>query len=176
MQGIWKKALAFMSLFGLVGIASLLVNLDSNLVRAQEAKGNLPHLGDLMNNAMQIHHTKLWFARHANNWALADYELRKIKEAIEEVKEDIVTIQTRSPQWRHVSINEMLKSVDFNLRSLDEAVKAKDANRFDTNYRELTNACNVCHVSIGQPQIKIVEPLSNGSFADQDFTADGGQR
>ena len=69
MQGIWKKALAFMFLFGLVGIASLLVNLDSNLVRAQEAKGNLPHLGDLMNNAMQIHHTKLWFARHANNWA-----------------------------------------------------------------------------------------------------------
>ncbi len=176
MQGIWKKALAFMFLFGLVGVASLLVNLDSNLVRAQEAKGNLPHLGDLMNNAMQIHHTKLWFARHANNWALASYELRKIKEAIEEVKEDIVTIQTRSPQWRHVSINEMLKNVDASLKSLDQAVTAKDANRFDINYRELTTACNACHVSIGRPQIKIVEPLSNGSFADQDFTADGGQR
>jgi len=60
MQGIWKKAPAFICLFGVVGIASLLVNLDPNLVRAQEAKGNLPHLGDLMNNAMQIHHTKLW--------------------------------------------------------------------------------------------------------------------
>ena len=38
MQGFSKKVLALMSLFGLVGIASLLVNLDSNLVRAQEAK------------------------------------------------------------------------------------------------------------------------------------------
>ena len=176
MQGTSKKALAFMSLFGLVGIASLLINLDSNLVRAQEAKRNLPQLGDLMNDAMQIHHTKLWFAGHVNNWALADYELRKIKETIEEVKEDIVAIQTRSPQWRHVSINEMLKSFDSSLKSLDQAIKAKDANGFDTYYRELTTACNACHVSIGQPQIKIVEPLSNGSFADQDFTADGGQR
>jgi len=175
MQGIWKKALAFICFFGVVGIASLLVNLDPNLVRAQEAKGNLPQLGDLMNNAMQIHHTKLWFAGHVNNWALAKYELRKIKETIEEVKEDIVAIQTRSPQWRHVSINEMLKSFDSSLKTLDQAVKTKDANRFDTNYRELTAACNACHVSIGQPQIKIVEPLSNGSFADQDFTADGGQ-
>ena len=86
-----------------------------------------------------------------------------------------MAIQTRSPQWRHVSINEMLKSFDPSLKSLDQAIKAKDANRFDTNYRELTTACNACHVSIGQPQIKIVEPLSNGSFADQDFTPDGGQ-
>ena len=176
MQGTSKKVLAFMSLFGLVGIASLLVNLDSNLVRAQEAKGNPPHVGDLMNNAMQIHHTKLWFARQANNWALAGYELRKIKETIDEVKEDIVTIQTRSPQWRHVSINEMLRSVNSNLKSLDQAVKAKDASRFDTNYRELTATCNACHVSFGQPQIKIIQPLSNGTFADQDFAADGGQQ
>ncbi len=175
MQGIWKKAPAFICLFGGVGIASVLVNLDPNLVRAEEAKGNVPQLGDLMNDAMQIHHTKLWFAGHVNNWALANYELRKIKETIEEVKEDIVTIQTRSPQWRHVSINEMLKSFDSSLKSLDQAIKAKDANRFDASYRELTAACNACHVSIGQPQIKIVEPLLNGSFADQDFTADGSQ-
>ena len=174
MQGISKKALACMSLFGL--IASLLVSLDSNLARAQEAKGNLPHLGDLMNNAMQIHHTKLWFAGHANNWGLASYELRKIKETIEEVKEDIVIIQTMSPQWRHVSINEMLKGVDSNLKSLDQAVKAQDANRFDTSYRELTAACNACHVSVGQPQIKIVEPILDRTFADQDFITDGGQR
>ncbi len=176
MQRIWKTTRAFMFFCGLVGIASLLVNLDANPVRAQEAKGNLPHLGDLMNNAMQIHHTKLWFARHANNWALASYELRKIKETIDEVKEDIVTIQIRSPQWRHVSINEMLQRVESNLKSLDQAVKAKDASRFDTNYRELTAACNACHVGFGQPQIKIVEPLSNSTFADQDFAADGGQQ
>jgi len=176
MPGISKKALAFISLFGFVGIASLLVNLDSNLVRAQEAKGDFPHLGDLMNNAMQIHHTKLWLAGHANNWALASYELRKIKETIEEVKEAIVIIQKMSPQWRHVSIGEMLQSVDSNLKSLDQAVKAKDANGFETDYRELTAACNACHVSVGQHEIKIIEPLLNGSFADQDFTADGSQQ
>jgi len=70
----------------------------------------------------------------------------------------------------------MLKSIDSNLKSLDQAVKAKDANRFDTNYRELTTACNACHVSVGLAQIKIVEPLLNGTYADQDFTTDGGQQ
>ena len=61
-------------------------------------------------------------------------------------------IQTRSPQWRHVSINERLKDVDSNLKSLDQAVKAKDANRFDIHYRELTALVMSCHVSIGQPR------------------------
>lgn len=176
MQMISKKTLVRISLFGFVGVASLLISLDSDLVRAQEGKGRFPHLGDLMNNAMQIHHTKLWFAGHANNWALASYELRKIKETIEEVKETIVIIQTMSPQWRHVSIGEMLRNFDANLKSLEQTVKAKDADRFETGYRELTAACNACHVSIGQPEIKIVEPSLAGAFADQDFTPDGARQ
>lgn len=178
MQGIFKKALAFVSLFGLVGIAALLLNSNSSPVRAQEVKGQryLLHLSDLMNDAMQIHHIKLWFSGHANNWALAAYEVRKIKETIEEVKESIVDIQASSPQWRNVSIGEMLQSLNSDLNSLDQAIKAKDADRFDTTYRKLTATCNACHISVGQPQIKITEPLLNGTFADQDFMTDGGRQ
>jgi hypothetical protein len=176
MQGISRKALAFVVLCGLLGIAGLLVDLTSTHVRAQGSKGNLPHVADLMNDAMQIHHTKLWFAGHASNWALATYEVRKIKETMDEVKEAIVTIQTSSPQWRNVSIGEMLQRVDANLNSLDQAVKAKDANRFAASYRDLTATCNACHMGFGQPQIKIIEPLVNGTFVDQDFTAESGRQ
>jgi hypothetical protein len=179
MPGTVKKALVFLSLLGPVGIAGLLVNLNSMPVRAQEvtAKGYLP-LAHLMNDAMQVHHIKLWFSGNAKNWALAAYELKKIKDTIEEVKESIVDLQKSSPEWRRVPIGEILTSVDSNLRSLDEAIKAKDAVRFDSSYSELTGTCNACHVSAGQPQIKIINPILNGgsTFADQDFITDSGRQ
>ena len=103
-----KKALVFLSLLGLVGIAGLIVNLNSMPVRAQEvkAKGFLP-LAHLMNDAMQVHHTKLWFSGNAKNWALAAYELKKIKDTIEEVKESIIDLQNSSPEWRSLPIGEI---------------------------------------------------------------------
>jgi hypothetical protein len=177
---ILKKVLLFISMVGIVGGTGVLVNLYSMPVRAQEAKakGYRPHLADLMNDAMQIHHTKLWFAGHANNWVLADYEVKKIKDTIEELKETIVEIQTASPQWRRVPLGEMLRRFDSNLVSLEQAVKAKDAVRFAESYGKLTMTCNACHVSSGQSQVKIIEPLTNGSgtFADQDFTSSTGRQ
>jgi hypothetical protein len=120
-----------------------------------------------------IVHTKLWFAGHANNWPLADYEVKKIKETIIEIKEAIVDIQAASSQWQQVPVGEMLMSLDSSLDYLDQAVKAKKLVNFDTAYQKLTAACNACHARAGQAQVKIIEPLPNSSaiFPDQDFTA-----
>ena len=140
---------------------------------AQQTTGNLPHLADLMNEAMQVHHTKLWYAGHANNWALAAYEVRKIKETIAEIKEKIVDIQVASPQWQNVPVGEMLRSFDSSLDALDQVVKERNAVKFEIAYRDLTATCNACHSRASQPQIKIIQPLPNGgiSFPDQDFNA-----
>jgi hypothetical protein len=168
-----KKALVIMFLLGLVGIAGLLGDLIAAPAFAQEVKGKgqLPRLADLMNEAMQVHHTKLWLAGHADNWVLADYEVRKIKETI-------VDIQTSSAQWQRVPVGEMLTSVDSNLDALAKAIKAKDGTKFDTAYRGLTVACNACHVRAGQSQIKIMVPLAEGGsmFPDQDFGNGDGRK
>ena len=173
MQSTIKSAFLIVFLLVFVSVAGLLVDLIATPGFAQEAKnqGQLPRLADLMNEAMQVHHTKLWFAGHANNWILADYEVKKIKETIEQIKETIVDIQTASSQWRRVPVGEMLQSVDSNIGALAQAVKANDAVNFDIAYRGLTAACNACHVRAGQPQIKIMVPLpENGNtFVDQDF-------
>ena len=115
MQSIIKRALVVTFFLRLVGAAGLLVSLIGSPGFAQEikSKGQLPRLADLMNEAMQVHHTKLWLAGHANNWVLADYEMKKTKETIEEIKETIVDIQIASAQWQRVPVGEMLKSVDF---------------------------------------------------------------
>jgi hypothetical protein len=179
-QSTIKKALVVMFLLGLVGSAGLLINLIASPGFAQEAKGKgqLPRLADLMNEAMQVHHAKLWFAGHANNWVLADYEVKKIKETIEEIKETIVDIQIASAQWQRVPVGELLRSIDSNLDTLAQAIKAKDGPRFDTAYRGLTAACNACHVRAEQPQIKIMVPLSeSGSmFPNQDFANGDGRQ
>lgn len=174
MRGLLKRALVLMSVLGLIGTASLLTTFNATPGRAQ-ATGNryLPHLADLMNEAMQVRHTKLWLAGYAENWALAAFEAKKIKETIEQIKENIVDIQTVSAQWQLVRINEMLKNLDFSLDTLNQAVTAKNPVRFETAYREFTAACNTCHIAAGLSQIKIIQPLPNsgGTFADQDFTA-----
>jgi hypothetical protein len=179
MTRILKKALLFVSLLGLAGVAGPLLDLNSTPVQAQEQKARayFPRLADLMNSAIQIHHTKLWFAGRATNWVLAGYEAKKIKETIEEIKEAIVDIQNSSPQWRQVPVGEMLSSFDSKLASVRQAIEAKDAAKFNAAYLDLTATCNACHASAGQSQIKIIVPASNdgGAFADQDFT-NGGSR
>src|SRR5664279_2565415 len=137
------------------------MSFDATLVRADDAKINryLPHLANLMNEAMQVHHIKLWFAGHAENWALAGYEVKKTKETIEQIKETIVDIQTASPLWQRLPVMETLRTLDTNLSAVDQAVTAKNPAKFATAYQGFTAVCNACHVVAGQPQIKIIQPL-----------------
>ncbi len=171
MQSTLKRTFVLMSLLGLIGTAALLVNFNATPGSAEEAKGKgyLPGLGDLMNASMQVHHTKLWFAGHADNWALAAYELKEIKETIED-------IQTVTPVWHDIPVGEMVKTIDPNLDALDQAIKAKNPVKFDAAYHELTTSCNACHAGAGQPEIKITEPIpqGGGAFADQDFLTGSG--
>jgi uncharacterized protein (DUF305 family) len=159
-----------------VAVIGLFGGLCLNTAQAQQppARGNLPHLASLMNESMQVHHTKLWLAGHSNNWELAAYELAKIKETVEEVKETIVEIQAASRQWQRVPIGEMLRTFDISLSSVSESIKASDGSKFETAYRNLTATCNACHASAGQPEIKIIVPAGsgNGAFLDQDFSSD----
>ena len=175
MHGKLQKMLTLLCLLGFVTFNVLLINFNATPAYAQapNSKGYLPRLADLMNEAMHVHHTTLWFAGHANNWPLADYEVKKIKEAILEIKEAIVDIQTASSQWQNVPVGEMPMALNSSLDNLDQAVKAKNLVNFDTAYQKLTAACNACHARAGQAQLKIIEPLPNGSaiFSDQDFTA-----
>ena len=175
MHAMLKKALPLVLFWGVVGSAALLANAGATSARAQELREGeyTSHLGDLMNESMQVHHTKLWLAGHASNWPLAAYEVRKIQETIEELKEAIVTIQRKSSKWQRFPVGEMLNIFDSRLEAVSKSVKDKDAGKFNAAYQQLTAACNVCHVKAAEPQIKIIVPAGDGPFANQDFTTDG---
>jgi hypothetical protein len=177
MHAMLKKALPLVLLCGVVGTAALLINFSATPVRAQDVREAefSAHLGDLMNESMQVNHTKLWLAGHANNWPLAAYEARKIRETIEQLKEAIVTIQKKSVKWQQFPVGEMLNIFDSRLEEMDKSIKDKDAGKFEAAYRQLTAACNACHIKAGEPQIKIIVPAGSGPFANQDFTVGGAQ-
>jgi len=116
-----------------------------------------PDFGEFMID-IQVHHSKLWFAGKNQNWNLANFEVKKMKETID----DLVKYQS---QRKEITIMGML---DRSLDSVRVAIEEKDMPQFKTTYGYLTNTCNICHRSydVGFNVIKIPEssPFSNQEF------------
>jgi hypothetical protein len=117
----------------------------------------VPRLGDIM-NSIQSRHIKLWFAGMARNWELADYELHQIEAGLMEA----AVLYEGIPA---TNVTTMAEPV----RSITDAIEARDSKRFAKAVGELTDGCNACHQSIGRGFIVIqapaASPFSNQSFA-----------
>ncbi|HVY75249.1 MAG TPA: hypothetical protein VG890_10485 [Puia sp.] len=117
-----------------------------------------PGLGEFM-SAIQLHHEKLWFAGKNQNWALADFEIHEIMEALDDINH---YCQDR-PEVRD------LPMISPALDSLAGSIKNKNLSTFNRNYFVLTETCNSCHQATqhGFNRIKVPE---TSSFPDQDFS------
>ena len=104
----------------------------------------VPALGDIMGN-IQFRHIKLWFAGKRGNWELAAYELESIRTGLEYVGATVGPFKT-----------------------INAAIRAKDASQFTKGFNEFTAACNACHQGIGRAFIVIQMP-STSPFSDQSF-------
>jgi hypothetical protein len=54
------------------------------------------------------------------------------------------------------------------LDALAQAIQASNASQFAQAYKQLTQACNVCHQSLNHAAVVIKVPQAS-MFADQDF-------
>jgi hypothetical protein len=145
-------------------VVTIVVHAASAIVAvAQPAKGPYePGLGEFM-TATQLRHAKLWFAGKQNNWELAAYEIDEIKEGLEDA-------ERLFPTHDGIPVAEMIKTIiGPPMDELEEAVRAKSADKFTVAFDELTSACNACHAGANKPFIRIqrpVEPpLTNQNFA-----------
>jgi hypothetical protein len=113
-----------------------------------------PGLGEIM-ALQQMRHIKLWFAGHAANWPLADYEIGELNEGFEDVTQllggDIVQQHVGAP-----------------LAALQKAVDAKDGAAFAAAYDKLSAGCNACHHTLDHAFIAIQRPTLL-PYSDQDF-------
>ncbi len=111
-----------------------------------------PSLGDIMAK-QQMRHIKLWFAGRARNWALADYEVDRLKGGFDEVS-------------RLLGGDTVEKAVGGAIAALEKAVEAKDRSAFTRAFDELTAGCNGCHQTLDHAYIRIQRP-SLFPYSDQ---------
>ncbi len=121
----------------------------------------VPRLGELM-GAVQVRHVKLWFAGKAQNWELADFELRQLKAGLVES----ALLYSGIPVTNVTTLEGPLKSVS-------EAITTKDGHKFARAVGELTDGCNSCHQSMGRGFILMRIPAEDQPFGDQHFAPQG---
>lgn len=113
-----------------------------------------PGIGEFM-TLQQLRHIKLWFAGHAGNWPLADYEIGELNEGFDDVSNllggDIVKQHVGAP-----------------LAALQKAVDDKNSAAFATAFDSLSAGCNACHHALDHGFIVIQRPALL-PYSDQNF-------
>jgi hypothetical protein len=158
---------------GVIGAGVLIAALLSTVAQAQSMKmpehdapaaegAYAPGLGEIM-SLQQMRHSKLWFAGHARNWPLADYELDELKEGFEDVAK-------YHAMHNDVPLAPMVEAIiGKEVADLDKAIEAKSPAKFAGAFDHLTAACNACHQAANHPFIAIRRPTSL-PYTNQDFT------
>jgi hypothetical protein len=130
--------------------------------QARPSQPYKPGMGDLMNLSVQTRHVKLGLAGREKNWDYAAYAVHELEEALE-------TIEKTWPRWEKLPITDMIKAtIEQPIHAVEEAVKARDAERFDVAFRQLTEACNACHQSANRGMIVIRVP-DTSPYPNQEF-------
>jgi hypothetical protein len=119
-------------------------------------------MDDLMTMLIQPRHIKLHFAGQAQNWTLAGFQLNELRQALARIGRTI-------PNYRNINVDTAVASIFADsIKSVDEAIKAKDAAKFTAAYTEMTAACNACHVGMEHPVLVIKVP-ETVNYPDQEF-------
>jgi hypothetical protein len=123
----------------------------------------VPGLGEIM-TMQQMRHVKLWYAGENANWPLASYELDELNEGFEDAA-------TFHPMHKdaELPIPQLIdKIMKAPIAGLDEAIKAKDQERFAKAFDQVTEGCNSCHQAAKFGFNVVTRPTSN-PYTNQNF-------
>lgn len=106
---------------------------------------------------------KLWFAGKEQNWELSAFYAHELEEVMEEVIEHKVVDDGKN-------ISQLMEQMALpSLEYMEEIVKAKNSDDFETAYLGLVNACNSCHAVSDHGFIEIIIPdtpsITNQNYA-----------
>lgn len=152
--GSWMIGLALLC-------ASALPVAAQDLKSPSAAGEYVPRLGDIM-SAAQTRHQKLWFAGKAQNWELAAFELRQLKESLVEA----AVLYSGIPVSNVTTLEKPLQAVS-------DAIAAKDGKKFARAVGDLTAGCNACHQTMNRGFIVMKVPAEQQPFGNQVFPPQG---
>jgi hypothetical protein len=122
-----------------------------------------PQMAALMSMLLQPRHAKLGLAGKAENWPLAGYMLK-------ELRQGLVVISRAVPRWKGLPVPDLFDAaMSPSIATLDFAIKAGEPRQFAESYARLTAGCNACHSTTDHPFVVIKAPDSAAAFPNQDF-------
>jgi len=121
-----------------------------------------PQMAALMSMLIQPRHAKLGLAGKAENWPLAGY-------ALKELKQGFVVAARAVPRWKGLPVPDLFDAaVTQPITLLDFAIKLRYRRQFDEAYESLTKGCNACHATTDHAFVVIKVPDAS-AFPDQEF-------
>ena len=122
-----------------------------------------PQMAALMSMLIQPRHAKIGLAGQAENWPLAGY-------ALKELKQGFLVISRAVPRWKGLPVPDLFDAaVSQPIALLDFAIKAQEPRQFGEGYARLTAGCNACHATTDHSFVVIKAPDSAAAFPNQDF-------
>jgi hypothetical protein len=111
-----------------------------------------PQMSALMSMLIQPRHAKLGLAGKEENWPLASY-------ALKELRQGFVVAARAVPRWKGLPVPDLFDAaMTAPLTLLDFAVKASEPRQFGEAYARLTAGCNACHATTDHPFVVIKVP------------------
>jgi len=103
------------------------------------------------------HYANLWFAGEAGNWPLAQFCLDETKSHLRWAVRIIP--KRKDAEGREIDLGGILGGLETStLKDLDQAVKAKDREKFGAAYKTQLDACMACHKASNKPFIRLRIP------------------
>jgi len=158
------------SLIAVAALAILVSSPDRAAAQTQYGDANAqpapfnPQMAALMSMLIQPRHAKLALAGQAENWPLAGYSLK-------ELRQGFVVAARAVPRWKGLPVPDLFDAaVDQPLKLVEAAVKLQYKRQFDEAFGKLTEGCNACHATTEHAYIVIKVPGAS-AFPNQDFEA-----
>jgi len=159
---------AVAALAGFTALAVLTVLSDRGAAESPFGDANAepapfnPQMSALMSMLIQPRHAKLGLAGKAENWPLAAY-------ALKELRQGFAVVSRAVPRWKGLPVPDLADAAMTQpLTLLDFAIKLRVARQFDEAYGQLTQGCNACHATTDHAFIVIKAPDAS-PFPNQDF-------
>ena len=122
-----------------------------------------PQMSALMSMLIQPRHAKLGLAGKEENWPLAGYALKELRQGF------LVTARA-VPRWKGLPVPDLFEAAVWAPLTLtDFAIKASEPRQFVEAYARLTAGCNACHATTDHAFVVIKAPDAS-AFPNQEFT------
>jgi hypothetical protein len=107
--------------------------------------------------SVAYHFNNLWFAGSRANWPLAEFYLNETRS---HMRWAVRIIPVRKDNaGREIKLGDILESVENSpLKQMQEAIQAKDREKFVAAYEFTLVGCNACHKASDKPFLRVKVP------------------